>query len=127
MTTQTTPTPAQQIQAKILSVFAALIAAVDSWKPTTNLTNIISDVATVGETIDEIDPQVLPTTIGAELAKFPAEVSALETGQLAIVGSIPASFDGVADDILLFGVRAYKNGAPPTGSPAEQVKALNGY
>lgn len=117
----------QALQAKIITILGSVFAAVSSWKPTTNLGNIVSDVSNVVTTVQAIDPNVIPSTIEQNIEQVPAEFAAVSSGQLAIVGSVPASFDGVHDEILIFGVRKYLNGTAPTDSPAAVLKTMNGY
>lgn len=114
--------PSQALQAKILGIFAAVIAGVGSWKAPTNLGNIVGDIKGALGVVDAIDPNALNNALGKEIEGIPAEFTAVSNGSVAILGDIPASFDGQPDDIMLFGVRKYKNGPAPAGSDAELLK-----
>ena len=117
---------AQALQARILGIIATIVAAVENWKAPTNLGNIVSDVGVLVTGVQAIDPNAIPATLGKEITSIPAEFAAVSGGSVAILGDFPASFDGQADDIMLFGVRKYNGGSAPAGSQAETIKNLLG-
>jgi hypothetical protein len=114
------------LQAQIAAVIASTIAGVESWKPTTNLGNIFSDAGDIVTTLETIDPNLIPQKIANDITTIPADAAALQSGQVAIIGNVPASFEGEEDDVMLFAVRKYKNSPPPAGSEAATIKQLLG-
>lgn len=118
--------PAQALQAKILGIFASIIAGVATWKAPTNLGNIVADIGTAFGVIKAIDPNALEAALLKEVSNVPAEYAAVSTGSVAILGGAPVQYDGEEDEIEFFAVRKYKSSAPPPGSQAEQLKTLFG-
>lgn len=111
---------------QVIGLLATLAA---SWKPNVNLQNDIedgilalNDINNSGLTTKPLGGAFLKT-----LTKDAASWANLASGQLAQGFVVDASFDGVPDKVLIFGVRQYAGLTAPPSTPAEMLKAAEGY
>ena len=114
------------MQTKLVAVFAAILAAVENWKPNTNLTNNLQDAVIAFNTLEQIDPNLLPAAAVKDVEATAAGMANLSNGQAALIGTVPAGFNGENDKVMVIAVRQYVGGNVPAGSPAETIKKLLG-
>lgn len=111
----------------IQAIGAFLLSLIASWKNPTNVANDLTDMFLVAETASSLTHSPLAGAVVKKINSVAASAANLASGQLAAAFVVPATFDGEADEVLVFAVRQYKNGTAPAGSPAEAVKTLEGY
>ena len=89
---------------KLTAIFAAVLNEVANFKPTTNIGNVISDlILTLGNL--QGAGVSLPEAVLADVNGTAAGVANLAGDQAALVGTVPASFNGQHDNVLIVAVR----------------------
>lgn len=104
-----------------------LLGLIAAWQNPVNVTADLADLVLVLDGAAHLTGSPLASAVLKQVQSTAAGAVNLGSGQVAQAFSLPASFEGVEDDVLVFAVRKYRNGTAPEGSPAATVKALLGY